>query len=204
MDWSAEIVNRQILTTTDNVFHILLRYVSLLIARQFWHPHPTPSHWVQFACNSASEEVVTNNDLASEEVITINDSGAKAFHAYIAVYIQKPGREASAPKSLTCAAKIQSITRDGLDGALWWQILLGERQEAQILKSNAPPPPTHLVCHVHLIANLLGFHMSLVVVVNCGAGNALRGFEISIFIFFWNFILYTYSKTYCCCGHKML
>ena len=26
--------------------------------------------------------------------------------------------------------------------------------------------------------------MSLVVVVNCGAGNALRGFEISMFYFF--------------------
>ena len=57
---------------------------------------------------------------------------------------------------------------------------IGERQEAQILKFNAPPP-THLVCHVHLIANFLSFHMSLVVVVNCGAGNALRGFEISMF-----------------------
>ena len=61
--------------------------------------------------------------------------------------------------------------------------LLGERQEAHILKFNAPPPPppTHLVCHVHLIANFLSFHMSLVVVVNCGAGNALRGFEKSVF-----------------------
>ena len=44
-----------------------------------------------------------------------------------------------------------------------------------------PPPPTHLVCHVCLIANFLSFHMSLVVVVNCGAGNALRGFEIGMF-----------------------
>ena len=61
--------------------------------------------------------------------------------------------------------------------------ILGERQEAQILKFNAPPP-THLVCHVHLIANFISFYMSLVVVVNSGAGNALRGFEISIFYFF--------------------
>ena len=61
---------------------------------------------------------------------------------------------------------------------------LGERQEAQILKFNAPP--THLVCHVHLIATFLSFHTSLVVVVNCGAGNALRGFEISMFYFFLN------------------
>ena len=42
-------------------------------------------------------------------------------------------------------------------------------------------PPTHLVCNDHLIANFLRFHMSLVVVMNCGAGNALRGFEISMF-----------------------
>ena len=54
--------------------------------------------------------------------------------------------------------------------------LLGERQEAQILKFNA-----HLVCNDHLIENFLSFHMSLVVVVNCGAGNALYGFEISMF-----------------------
>ena len=45
-------------------------------------------------------------------------------------------------------------------------------------------PPTHLVCNEHLIANFLSFHMSLVVVMNCGARNALRGFEISMFYFF--------------------
>ena len=45
-------------------------------------------------------------------------------------------------------------------------------------------PLTHLVCYAHLIANFLGFHMSLVVVVNCGAGNVLHGFEISVFYFF--------------------
>ena len=58
--------------------------------------------------------------------------------------------------------------------------LLGERRETQILKFNTPPP-THLVCKAHLKANFLSFHISLVVVVNCGAGNALRGFEISMF-----------------------
>ena len=52
------------------------------------------------------------------------------------------------------------------------------------LRSLMYPPPTHLVCNDHLIANFLSFHMSLVVVMNCGAGNALRGFEISMFIFF--------------------
>ena len=41
--------------------------------------------------------------------------------------------------------------------------------------------PTHLVCHAYLIANFLSFHISLVVVVNCGAGNALYGLEISTF-----------------------
>ena len=75
---------------------------------------------------------------------------------------------------------------------------IGERQEAQILKFNAlpppPPPPTHLVCHVHLIANFLSFHMSLVVVVNCGAGNALRGFEISMFYCFLKLYFIHISK----------
>ena len=35
--------------------------------------------------------------------------------------------------------------------------------------------PTHLFCHDYLIANFL------VVVVNCGAGNALHGLEKSMF-----------------------
>ena len=72
--------------------------------------------------------------------------------------------------------------------------MLGERQEAQILKFNAPPPPTHLVCNDHLIANFLSFHMSLVVVVNCGAGNALRGFEISMLYFFLKLYFIHISK----------
>ena len=59
----------------------------------------------------------------------------------------------------------------------------------------------YLVCNDHLIANFLSFHMSLVVVMNCGAGNALHGFEISMFYFFLNFILYTYPKICCYCGH---
>ena len=41
--------------------------------------------------------------------------------------------------------------------------------------------PTHLVCHAYLIANFLSFHMSLVVVVSCGAGKALHDLEISMF-----------------------
>ena len=44
--------------------------------------------------------------------------------------------------------------------------------------------PTHLVCNGHLIPNFLSFHMSLIVVMNCGAKHVLRGFEISIFYFF--------------------
>ena len=57
--------------------------------------------------------------------------------------------------------------------------VLGKRQETQIVKFNSYP--THLVCNVHLISNLLSFYMSLVVVMNCGAGNALYGIEISLF-----------------------
>ena len=55
-------------------------------------------------------------------------------------------------------------------------------------------PPTHLVCNDHLIANFLSFHMSLVVVINCGAGNALRGFEISMFYFFLKLYFIHISK----------
>ena len=58
--------------------------------------------------------------------------------------------------------------------------------------------PTHLVCIAHRIANFLSFHMRLVVVMNYGAGNALRDCEIGIFI------LYTYPKIYCCCEYKKL
>ena len=70
------------------------------------------------------------------------------------------------------------------DGRQLWKktsfSILGERRETQILTFNSPP--THLFCNAHLMAKFLRFHMSLVVVVNCGAGNALHGFEI-IFIF---------------------
>ena len=55
-------------------------------------------------------------------------------------------------------------------------------------------PPSHLVCSAHLIAHFLSFHMSLVVVMNCGAGNALRGFEISMFYFFLTFYFIHISK----------
>ena len=53
----------------------------------------------------------------------------------------------------------------------------GDKPEFRNLIHN----PTHLVYHTYLIANFLSFHMSLVVVVNCGAGNALHGLEISMF-----------------------
>ena len=55
-------------------------------------------------------------------------------------------------------------------------------------------PPTHLVCNDHLIPNFLSFHMSLVVVMNCGAGNELHGFEISMFYFFFKLYSIHISK----------
>ena len=55
-------------------------------------------------------------------------------------------------------------------------------------------PPTHLVCNDHPVANFLSFHMSLVVVMNCGAGNALRGSEISMFYFFLKLYFIHISK----------
>ena len=62
------------------------------------------------------------------------------------------------------------------------------------LRSLMHPPPTHLFCNDHLIAKFLSFHMSLVVVIYCGAGNALRGFEISLFYFFLKFYFIHISK----------
>ena len=49
---------------------------------------------------------------------------------------------------------------------------------------NLTHTPTHLICNIHLIANFLSFHMSLVVVMHFGAGNALHGNEISMFWFY--------------------
>ena len=55
-------------------------------------------------------------------------------------------------------------------------------------------PPTHIVCIAHLIANFPSFHMNLVVVMNYGAGNVLRGFEISMFYFFLKLYFIHISK----------
>ena len=57
---------------------------------------------------------------------------------------------------------------------------LGEQRKKNEFR-NLIHTPTHLVCHAYLKANFLSFHMSLVVVVNYGAGNALHGLEISMF-----------------------
>ena len=77
--------------------------------------------------------------------------------------------------------------------------LIGERQtppKVLYLRSLMHPPPTHLhvVCNDHLIANFLSFHMSLVVVIDCGVGNALRGFEIGMFYFFLKLYFIHISK----------
>ena len=45
--------------------------------------------------------------------------------------------------------------------------------------------------------------MSLVVVVNCGAGNVLLGFEISMFYFFYKTLFYTHMKAEKIC-YKMV
>ena len=78
------------------------------------------------------------------------------------------------------------------------------RYEASGKKSklwNLTHTPTHLVFNAHLIAHFLSFYMSLVVVMNCGAGNVSHGLMALIFS---NFISYTYPKIDCCCRHKML
>ena len=42
-------------------------------------------------------------------------------------------------------------------------------------------PPEHLVWNAHIIANFLSFQMSLVIVMDCGAGNVPHAFEIILF-----------------------
>ena len=58
----------------------------------------------------------------------------------------------------------------------------GKQQYTKIM--NLTDTPTHLDCDIHLIANFLSFHMSLVVVMHFGAGNALHGIEIIMFWFY--------------------
>ena len=72
--------------------------------------------------------------------------------------------------------------QDGRQSWLKAFSVLGKQQDTQILKFNSHP--THIVWNIHLIANFLSFHMSLVVVMHFGAGNALHGIEISMFWFY--------------------
>ena len=60
---------------------------------------------------------------------------------------------------------------------------------------NLTHTPTHLVCNIHLIANFLSFHMSLVVVMHFGAGNALHGSKISMF-WFYSTLFYIHIQRY--------
>ena len=96
----------------------------------------TSSYGVQFAGDLASEEGHGELRFAprKKKVITIND-WVKAFQIYMAVYIQKPGREARAPELLTYMAEIQSIAEDGLDWALY------DEQYRRDRASNLSPPP---------------------------------------------------------------
>ena len=64
------------------------------------------------------------------------------------------------------------------DGQLWLKNRFRYQASSKIHKLwNLTHTPTHLVCNIHLIANFLSFHMSLVVVMHFGAGNALHGIE---------------------------
>ena len=95
----------------------------------------TSSYGVQFAGDLASEQGHGELRFAPrKKVITIND-WVKAFQIYMAVYIQKPGREACAPELLTYMAEIQSIAEDGLDWALY------DDQYRRDRASNLSPPP---------------------------------------------------------------
>ena len=63
--------------------------------------------------------------------------------------------------------------------------VLGKQLDTQIMKSNSHPYTLDLQYpYIHLLANFLSFHISLVVVMHFGAGNALHGIEISMFWFY--------------------
>ena len=70
-------------------------------------------------------------------------------------------------------------TQDGHQ--LWLKNRFRYKASSKIPKLwNLTQTPTHLGCNIHLIANFLSFHMSLVVVMHFGARNALHGIEISM------------------------
>lgn len=100
------------------------------------YPDTHTSYGVQFAGDLASEEGHGEIRFAPRKRrITAITDWSKAFSTYIAVYIQKPGREASAPELLTYMAEIQSIAEDGLDWALY------DDQYRRDRAANINPPP---------------------------------------------------------------
>ena len=56
---------------------------------------------------------------------------------------------------------------------LEYQLASGKTPKSALFKEILIHSPTHLVCNAHPIPIFLSFHMSLVVVMNCGAGNYL-------------------------------
>ena len=128
--------------------------------------------------------------------LIVNLSGRKWFHARM-VAPQQQGKSDWTPSDGTVPCPLLLVPTAGPGSDLGGECQealpdhcrlmpqLGEWWETQILKFNLPPPPpTHLVCNARLIENFLCFHMSLVIVMNCGAGNSIRGFEISMIYFF--------------------
>ena len=71
--------------------------------------------------------------------------------------------------------------------------LLSEWRETQILKFNTDPNALSFQCPSYRY--LFSFHMILVVVMSCGAGNARHGFEISMF-YFSKTLFYTHIQRY--------
>ena len=68
---------------------------------------------------------------------------------------------------------------------LWFKNSFRYQASSKIPKLwNLTHTPTHLVCNIHLIANFLSFHMSLVIFMHFRAGNVLHGIEISMFWFY--------------------
>ena len=90
-------------------------------------------------------------------------------HGYLKLLILQT---ALIKEAFQCIDDIDSLYNDGYLATLRLLSASGERPKfSNIIHT---PLPTRLVCNADLIANFLSFHISLVVVINCGGYMALK------------------------------
>ena len=78
----------------------------------------------------------------------------------------------NAMQFVTISLRITKDVKIQDDRQLWLKNRFRYKASSKIPKLwNLTHTPTHLLCNIHLIANFLSFHMSLVVVMHFGTGN---------------------------------